>query len=203
VPQACDRVSRRGLQISAEVDVVVHASADAFVAETGQLHETVRAWSRYNRVDLLTLASWQRRDGDDVVARLAHELCHQAIWQRCGSEDAARAAKMPRAWVEGLCSVVAGQGAERMPKDAVVADVASGRAVDFDDDSTFAYAVAHHVVDGVIACRGDGVVDDIVGALVVGDAVDAVVGGDALSFLTGCPAPTADGRERAGAVDSR
>ncbi len=199
--RACARVAAAGL-VAGDVDVVIHDDAFAFAAATGEDTDTLRAWSRYGRIHLMTRASWQRRDDVAVARRLTHELCHVALWRRCGSEAAARAAKMPRAWVEGVCSVVADQGADRVDKASVVAELGDGRVVDFEGDSTFAYAVAHHVVEGVVACRGAAAVNDIVDALVAGHDVSAVVGGDALTFLAGCPAPPGD-QERASSPESR
>lgn len=184
IPAACATMAARGLALQAAPDVVVHESVDSFVDATGQTVDTLRAWSTPAAVHLLTLASWRRIDDDAVVRRLTHELCHVALFQRLG--EGAR--RVPRSLGEGLCSVVAGQGPERMPVDEVQRRLANGDVVDFVGDSPLAYGVAHHVVAGIAACRGDAAVLVLVDAVAAGATVADALGAPPLTFLDGCGA---------------
>lgn len=162
---AADRLGRRRLPWRAPVVVTIHGDVYGFVAATGQTVPSLRAWTVDHAVHLLTLDTWRSTDDDDVARRLTHELCHVALTDRLRLLP--DPAPLPRLVTEGVCSVVAEQDDERADAAAVADALDAGRAIDFDDDSSFAYAVAHHVIAGLQRCHGD----DAVLAL-----VDAVAG---------------------------
>lgn len=172
-----------GLALQGQVPIRVHEDVDSFVAASGQLTETLRAWSTIDGVDLLTLESWHD-DGDDPVRRrLAHELCHVALFRRT------RAGRPPpRTIAEGLCSVVADQHDERLSLDEVRHRVAAGERVDFATNSVFAYGVAHHVVAGFLRCRDDDALVAAIDAMASGVDVVTALGAAPLAFLDDvCP----------------
>ena len=186
LPIACDGLLRWHLQPGRPVHITIHATVDSFVAATGQSTDTLRAWTAWDRVHLLTLSSWQDQRRSAVIRRLTHEMCHLGLLQRLGDERRAREARIPRAVGEGVCSVVADQASERMGIDEVSAALADGRSMDFVDDSPFAYAVAHHVMAAIARCRGDEsllrLFDDVAAGATVADAL----GRAPLAFLAGC-----------------
>ena len=106
-------------------------------------------------VDNQPLSSWQKHDGAHVVTRLAHELCQAAVYQSFGSEVAARDAAVPAAFVEGACSVVAGQADERLPLATVLKHAPRDpftRAY-FAIDPDLAYSAAFHAMSWVATTR--------------------------------------------------
>ena len=181
IPAARARLLRWHLSWAHDVTLTLHGSVHGFIQATGQTVPTLRAWSTWRDVHLLTTDTWRAADNDEVRRRLTHELCHLAVWHRAGSAAVARS--LPRLLTEGVCSVVADQGRERLDVDSVLTDLDDGRAVDFDDDSVFAYAVAHHVVAGLARCHGD----DAVVALI--DAVTARDPTTAATLVDFLPAP--------------
>lgn len=182
LPAACARLDAAGLIPVGDVPLRIHDDVDAFVAATGQLVETLRAWSTVDGVDLLTPASWHRSDDVAQQRRVAHELCHVALFRRT------RAGRPPpRALAEGICSVAAGQADERLPLEEVRRRAAAGEAIDFVDDSAFAYGVAHHVVEGIWRCRGPAGLLSAVDAMAGSVEVVVALGAPPLAFLDGCP----------------
>jgi hypothetical protein len=173
------------LNLLRATSVRVHDDVDSFVAATGQVVETLRAWSSIDGVELLTPESWYARDKAAIERRVAHELCHVAIFQR------SRSRPPPRALAEGICSVVAGQDNERLSLNEVKRGVANDAPLDFMSDSRFAYGVAHHVIAGLVRCRGLIAVRAAIDAIADGAEVDAALGAPPLSFLDGCPEPQA------------
>lgn len=163
--------------------IIVHDDVHAFVMATGQTTPSLRAWSTYDTVHLLPPETWT--DPTSTTPRLAHELCHLALWQRVGRE---RAKNIPRFVGEGVCSVVAGQGEQRMPVDQVRAAASDddARAIDFDDDAAFSYGYAHAVFQAFVDCGGD--VLAVVDATAAGARVDVALGQAPRAFLEGhCP----------------
>jgi hypothetical protein len=183
LPTACRLLVEAGLGVDAPVAMRVHGEVDGFVAATGQIGDTLRAWATIDGVELLTLASWHDDSNGGIRRRLAHELCHVALFRRT------RAGRPPpRIIAEGLCSVVAGQGDERLPREAVRGRLARGERIDFGTDSVLAYGVAHHVVDGVRRCRGAAALLGAIDAMADGIDVTAALGAPPLAFLDDdCP----------------
>jgi hypothetical protein len=182
LPSSCALLVGAGLVPVGAIPLRIHTDVDGFVAATGRVTDTLRAWSTVAGIDLLTLASWHRQDDEAVRRRVAHEVCHVALFRRTQGGRAP-----PRALAEGLCSVVAGQEDERLPLDEVRARARAGEPLDFDGDSAFAYGVAHHVVDGIWRCRGPGALLAAVDAIATGVEVAAALGAPPLAFLDGCP----------------
>jgi hypothetical protein len=186
LPIACDGLLRWHLQPRRPVHVTIHDTVDSFVAATGQSTDTLRAWTTWDHVHLLTLSSWQDQRRSAVMRRLTHEMCHLGLLHRLGDERRAREARIPRAVGEGVCSVVADQASERMGIDEVTASLADGRSMDFVDDSPFAYAVAHHVMAAIARCRGDETLLQLFDDVAAGATVADALGRAPLAFLAGC-----------------
>jgi hypothetical protein len=182
LPAACARLYGAGLAPTGAVPLRIHEDVDGFVDATGQLVDTLRAWSTIDGVDVLTPASWHRRDDEALRRRMAHELCHVALFQRT------RAGRPPpRALAEGICSVAAGQTDERLPLDDVRRRTAAGETIDFVDDSAFAYGVAHHVAEGIWRCRGPEGLLAAVDSMSGGVDISVALGAPPFAFLDGCP----------------
>ena len=164
VPAARACLTAWHLSLQHDVVITIHGSVHSFIQNTGQIVPTLRAWSSWRDVHLLTTDTWRAQDDDDIKRRLTHELCHLGLQHRIG-----RARGLPRLLSEGVCSVVADQGADRLDVDAAAAALDQGRVIDFDDDSVFAYAVAHHVVAGLARCHGDAAVLALVDAVAARD----------------------------------
>ncbi|MDP2344690.1 MAG: hypothetical protein Q8O67_27320 [Deltaproteobacteria bacterium] len=172
LPAAHARLQEAALQLRETTTIIVHDDVYAFVKATGQTAPSLRAWSTFKTVHLLPPSTWSDPGPIAANKRLAHELCHVALWQAHGSEAEAVQARLPRFVVEGVCSVVADQGDARQPREEVLELARAGRTVNFDDDAAFSYGFAHHVFAAVLACRGwpgiKAVVDDVGTAGVVG-----------------------------------
>lgn len=142
--EAHARLLDRGLALPRGLTVVVHEEPGEFRTATGQGELALRAWTTFERVHLLHPRHW----GDDSpatrTARLTHELCHAALLHHFVDMDAAVAARIPRFFTEGACSVVAGQ--ERL---ALVLVIAASRGalpltIDaFARDPELAYGASH------------------------------------------------------------
>jgi len=191
MPEACAALTRWGLGWRRPARLTVHHSVDSFVDATGQTTDSLRAWTSWDQLHLLTLSSWTDQGRPAVVRRLTHEACHIGLLQRFVDEDQARKAHLPRALTEGICSVVADQGVDRLDKAAVQQALAGGRPMDFVDDSPFAYAVAHHVMAGIAACRGDAALLGLFDDVAAGATAAGALGRAPLAFLAGCD----DGKE--------
>lgn len=156
VPEATARLAARGLALRRSTRVVVHPDPTSFFRATGQHDPGLRAWTTFATVHLMPLDVWAQADHAAVVERLAHELCHAALYQSFGSEERARGAAIPRFFEEGTCSVIAEQGPRRMSREETVAlappmpfDVAVFRG-----DPDIAYAASHHTLALLDETRG-------------------------------------------------
>lgn len=173
MPAALARLQTWGLAWRHPVVVEIHSEPSTFIRATGHTVPTLRAWSTWQRIDLLATDTWASATDVDVEERLTHELCHLGTWHRAANEVQARA--LPRFVSEGVCSVVASQEQLRLDAPAVLRNLDAGRTIDFTNDSPFAYAVAHHVVAGLVRCRGAGAVVAVIDAVYAGvDVVSAL-----------------------------
>jgi hypothetical protein len=182
LPAASARLQAFDLQLKQETAIVVDVDVYAFVRATGQTNPALRAWSTDKTVHLLPPSTW--RDSSPLAAekKLAHELCHVALWQ------AHPQARIPRFVVEGLCSVVADQESSRQPRASVIELLREGREVDFDDDTAFSYGLAHHTFAAVFRCRGNAGLHEIVDVVAAGGTVEAALGKPPLQVLAEpCP----------------
>lgn len=124
--------------------IAVHETTASFVAATGQEQAALRAWTTWGTVHLLHPRLWGD-DGDAVrTQRLTHELCHAALLHSFADEPTAIAARVPRFFTEGACSVVAGQA--RVSPVEVIARAAGALPLTVDwfaRDPDAAYGAAH------------------------------------------------------------
>lgn len=136
----------RGLVIEHTPHIIVHADAMSFFAATKQTDTATRAWTTWSTVHLMPLSTWAKHDDEGVRQRVTHELCHVALYQRFGSEQQAKAARIPRFFEEGLCSVVAQQERPDLVTIAYVAPPMPFEMTHFLADPEVAYAAAHHAI---------------------------------------------------------
>jgi hypothetical protein len=146
-----------GLVLRVDTTVIVHADDASFRAATGQREPDLRAWTTFRTVELAPLSSWSDASPTGVRERLTHELCHAALYQRFRDDDGARAARIPRFFEEGACSVVADQGARRIRlEDTVALAPPMPLTVDvFEGDPQLAYSASHHLMALVAEKHGD------------------------------------------------
>ncbi|MBM4282430.1 MAG: hypothetical protein FJ137_17310 [Deltaproteobacteria bacterium] len=196
LPAAAARLARAGLRWHTPIEIVLHDDVASFVRATGRTTSTLRAWTTWRTVHLLPRWTWASASEPATVARVAHELCHAALHQRHPDETAALARRAPRFVTEGVCSVLADQGAERMPIASVRARLHEqpDERVDFDADPVFAYGYAHHVFAALAACRGPAALLAAVDDTAEGGRVEAALGAPPADWLrAGCPPPTGGG----------
>lgn len=130
-----------------ETRIRVAPSMQAFHAITGTRDPLLRAWTAYDVIHLAPLGSWTDASDLQLERRLTHEFCHAALHQRFGTPRQAQAARIPRFFEEGVCSVLADQGSARLALDEICSSADPPlTARDFDSDATRAYAAAHHVM---------------------------------------------------------
>jgi hypothetical protein len=197
LPMAAARLAVFGLVWRVPIHVLVHDGVRGFVRATGQTTPSLRAWTTWDAIHLMPRSTWNDADEHATLARVTHELCHASLFHRRREERDARAHHAPRFVTEGVCSVVANQGSDRLP----LADVLRRRDedVDFEADAVFAYGYAHHVFARVAACRGPTALAAVVDATADGVAVEIALGADPERWLHGCPSddsPGGDGPTR-------
>lgn len=190
LPTARARLRSFGLRPRLKTTVLVYDDVAAFAQATGQTVPSLRAWSSWSTIHLLPPSTWS--DPTSAPARLTHELCHLALWQRADDEEQAR--RLPRFVAEGVCSVVADQGDSRMARTDVVARADVSRdddfGVDFEGDAGFSYGFAHHVFASFVRCRGEGALIAVVDACLAGERVEQALGASPRSLLDDiCPPP--------------
>jgi hypothetical protein len=182
---AAPRVQRWGT-LGQPVTVTIHPSHAALeeaVQRPG--YGWLRAWARYQTVDLQSPRTWGLlgvRDGK-LEELLTHELTHCAIYQLAGNDLTWMFKEIPRWFSEGLATVTAGQGYrfpgveqlwqfyDRTLPGSGFGEPSRGRAarspiavygdpiVDSDpiyqDQSDIVYGAAYHAADFLIARYGE------------------------------------------------
>lgn len=160
LPEALTRLSARDLVLRHPTRVILHPSVEAFSLATRRDEPGLMAWAHFDVVHLAPLAMWADAGHEAVAARLAHELCHLAIHQAFGAREDAERARVPRVFEEGICSLTAQQGPQRMTlNDALAGRAALDEpelfaAAAFVHDPRRAYALAHHAA-ALIETRHD------------------------------------------------
>jgi hypothetical protein len=112
---AAPRVARWG-RIDREVTITIHASHAALEeAVHREGFEWLRAWARYQTIDLQSPRTWGWFGASDaeVEELLTHELTHCAMYQAAASEWTWPHKGIPLWFREGMASVTAGQGYRR------------------------------------------------------------------------------------------
>jgi len=113
--RAVPRVARWG-RIAKEVTITIHpthAELEAAVHREG--FEWLRAWARYQTIDLQSPRTWGWFGAEDreVEELITHELTHCAMYQAAASEWTWPHKGIPLWFREGLASVTAEQGYRR------------------------------------------------------------------------------------------
>lgn len=90
-----------------------HAALETAARRPG--YDWLRAWARFNTIDLQSPATWGFFGASDaqVVELLTHELTHCVMYQRAAAEWTWSLKGIPLWFREGMASVTAGQGARR------------------------------------------------------------------------------------------
>jgi hypothetical protein len=191
LPDALARLGACSLALARRSELRQHQTQAAFARATGKRSPWLRAWAGYAVVHLLPPATWSDPARPARVERLAHELTHLAIYQGLGDEADARRVAPPFWFVEGAASVVARQGARRLPLAEVVARARDRNPLVRADallerEHHLAYGAAHHAVEALFADHGLDVVARVVAAArkapqrgALGRAVREVCGVDA------------------------
>ena len=115
VVAAAPRVARFGVLV-APVTITIHPSHEALEAEVRRTgYEWLRAWARYQRIDLQSPRTWGLFGASDreVTELVMHELTHCAMYQLAGNDLTWMYKDIPRWFSEGLASVAAEQGYRR------------------------------------------------------------------------------------------
>ncbi|HZZ83539.1 MAG TPA: hypothetical protein VFE30_03290 [Anaeromyxobacteraceae bacterium] len=116
IPRALARLQRWGA-LSAPVTVTLYPSHEAFEAAIyREGYGWLRAWARYDTIDLQSPRSWSLLVGpsqEDVEELLTHELTHCVMYQQAGSEWSWPYKGIPLWFREGMASVAADQGHRR------------------------------------------------------------------------------------------
>jgi len=109
---AVPRAQRWG-PMAAPITITIHPSHDALVsAVQRQGYDWLRAWARYQTIDLQSPRTWGLLAVPDrkIEELLAHELTHCAMYQVAGSDVTWMFKEIPRWFSEGIATVTAGQG---------------------------------------------------------------------------------------------
>jgi hypothetical protein len=188
LPDALARLHGWHLELRERVELRLYADERAFAAGTGRREPWLRAWTGYATVHLLPPPTWSDASRVAQVERLAHELTHAAVFQGLGAEGVAARVRAPLWFNEGTSSLVAGQGARRMPLPVVVVragaeDPLVGASAWMRRDHHVAYGAAHHVM----AALAEGWGRDLLARVLAAARVDGTEGAiqRALAAATG------------------
>ncbi len=110
--RAAPRVQRWG-GLGEPVTITIHPNHDALedaVQRPG--YEWLRAWARYQTIDLQSPRTWGLLGVSDrkLEELLTHELTHCAIYQLAGNDLTWMFKEIPRWFSEGIATYTAGQG---------------------------------------------------------------------------------------------
>lgn len=108
--------------LAVPVTITIHPSHEEIDAAVGQKgFEWLRAWARYDTIELQSPATWGLFGGGDkaVAALLTHELTHCVMYQRAAGEWSWSYKGIPSWFSEGMASVTAGQGPHRAGHEAL------------------------------------------------------------------------------------
>jgi hypothetical protein len=158
VAQARATLATYELPLPPEVPLLVYADRASFARATGHDEPALDAWTAFDGVRLVDPRRW----GDDSeatrAARLTHELCHVAMLRFFADEAAVRAARIPRFFTEGACSVIADQ-ARLSPTEVVLRSGARLplTAERFVTDPDVAYGAAHALAKELVHDYGPSV----------------------------------------------
>lgn len=110
--RALPRANRWG-RLEKEITITIHPS-HAALEEAVHLsgYEWMKAWARYQMIDLQSPRTWSWLGAEDaeVEALLTHELTHCVIYQSAAGEWTWSHKGIPLWFQEGIASVTAGQG---------------------------------------------------------------------------------------------
>ncbi len=112
--------------------VTIHPTHEALEAATRREgYGWLRAWARYDSVDLQSPRTWSsgRASDAEMAQLLAHELTHCVMYQSAASERTWLSRDIPLWFREGMASVTAGQQHKRTHPEVIwrfYADKAAG-----------------------------------------------------------------------------
>jgi hypothetical protein len=144
----------------------------------GPAYEWLKAWARFDTVDLKSPRTWSFFGASDarVEEVVTHELTHCAMYQRAGGERDWMYRQIPRWFSEGIATVTAGQGSRHGGIGRVRAfyarrqeAAAAGRDGDpapagdpildpdplYRQDPDVVYAASHHAAELLLARYGE------------------------------------------------
>lgn len=167
-----------------------HAALESAVHRPG--YDWLRAWARFQTIDLQSPRSWGLLGVPDrkIEELLAHELTHCAMYQLAGDELTWMYKEIPRWFSEGVASVTAGQGyrygaiedlwefyrehlagsGDGVPGPAGGARAALAQAGDpivdpdplYQDRSHLVYGAAHHAAQFLVTRYGEARVLEVI-----------------------------------------
>ncbi|MBI5069794.1 MAG: hypothetical protein HZB56_16290 [Deltaproteobacteria bacterium] len=170
LPEAVARASRYAA-LRVPVTIAIHGSQEALEAAAGRPGRGwLRAWARFATIELRSPRAWSLFGAgrDEVVALLAHELAHCAMYQAAGADRAPASSDPPLWFREGLASVSAGEGAKRIGLPALRAFYLEARGTGpaagdpltdpepiLARDPDLVYGAAHHAFSFLVARYGE------------------------------------------------
>jgi hypothetical protein len=112
--------ARRWGTLAAPVLLTIHASHGA-LEEAAQRrgYDWLRAWTRYDRIDLQSPRTWSRGAASDaeMTRLLAHEITHCVMYQASSSALTWAHRDIPLWFREGMASVTAGESRRVGPRE--------------------------------------------------------------------------------------
>ena len=111
----------RYARLRATVTISIRPTRESLEAVAGGYY-WLRAWAQYATIDLLSPRAWawqgieaEPPDAARVKQLVLHELTHCAMYQAAASEWTWNVKGIPAWFREGMASVLAGEGARRLP----------------------------------------------------------------------------------------
>lgn len=165
LPQACQRLRAYSLQLRLPTEIRLYSTPEEFRGATGKRPTWLRAWASFRVVHLTMPSTWRTKSPVAQVERLAHELSHVAVFQSFGNEHNARMHPLPLWFLEGTASVIAEQGARRMPIQEVCRHAGTQNPLEaralWKKNHQLLYGAGHAALSELVRQNGTAIVGNI------------------------------------------
>ena len=185
IPSVLAHLDRWGT-FEAPVTLRIHPSHRALEEAVGRIgYPWLRAWARYDTVDLQSPSSWNLQGASpaQVGELLTHELTHCLMYQRTGTPVTWIYKRIPLWFREGMASVTADQGYRRETAQHLSAylhqhpgrDPLSDAEAMYQDEPDIVYGSAHRAFEFLVLRYGEGAVREVLVGLSRGEDFSAAL----------------------------
>lgn len=176
--EALEQVERWG-KPTEPIFIRIHPTHDALEQAVGRIgYPWLRAWARYDSVDLQSPRTWGLLQGQraQVAELLTHELTHCVMYQQMATRSNWARKQMPLWFREGMASVTSAQGYRR-PSDEEIwrwlrafpdtDPIADANAL-YQNEQGIVYGAAHRAFEFFVERYGDDAVRAVLSRMQAG-----------------------------------